>query len=215
MKAAGLLPAALLVAACATPAPEPTDLDRLAALLEGRFDNARQAGLEDGYAHLDARHIRVGVLALSGPVFYSQLDQPDEAEDKRIYRQRLYQLLPAEDAGEVARMRVWSFADAGPFRDAAADNPAFSRLTEADLSPMGDGCDVIWRRTEAGFAGDIDPATCAITSRRSGETLSIGGQFTVDAAAFTHHEEGFRADGSRLFGREDRAPNVYLRQSAP
>ncbi len=230
-----LAPLALLAACTTAPVPalEPQPqtsrpvtqvlyrpADELADMLEGRFSSLPQTEAEiaaavpeeDRHPALIAHHVGFEgeALSFSGAKIYAQLDRAGETGDRRVYRQRIY-LLSSQQDGSV-RMSVAEIVQ--DKRAAIVDGPRteLEALTDADLILFDPGCDAIWTRNEKGWSGVMDPGTCKRLSARRGEMLSIGGTFSIAQGEFTHSEEGFYADGSRLFGRTDGVPNIYTRQ---
>lgn len=201
-----LVAAALALAHPAAPPPHPGEL---AEMLDGVWDNAAQVQAE---ADPDRPHLHVRHEVLSGGEFdgvpvYAELRVG--GPDGTVYRQRVYVISPAS-RGTGMDMAVYELKDAEAF--AGAQGAALSAMTADDLVRFNPGCDFLWRQTGWGWRGAIEDGACVITSRRSGQDMIIGGEFTIREGVFTHSESGrLAATGEEVFGPPNGEPNVYDR----
>lgn len=183
----------------------------LAALLDGRWDNAAQVEAEADPArpHLLVIHEPFDNAALGGALVYAQLNLG--GPDGEIYRQRVYAFTDAGEAG-VVTMAAYEFADPPAYADAQDDPQRLAALSVEELIRFDPGCDFTWRREDGLWTGRIADGTCVRTSRRSGRDMVIGGEFSIEADRFTHSESGrYADDGEPVFAPPNGVPNLYDR----
>ena len=180
-------------------AADQDQLDRLAALMAGRFDNqsAISAGVADENDFLTDWRQRIVAPQLGDTVFYLQLNQGAKRE---LYRQRIL-VLSLDAENDSIRQTAYTLNNPEPFADAMSTSDVFNDLGPDDVERMlDDGCAQYWTETEEGFSGYVDPDKCRIISSRTGnprriEALTILTDTTLDLA-----ERGFDDDGNHLFG---------------
>lgn len=198
-----ILPALVSAPALAGPAED------VAAMLEGRWDNATQHtdGAGEANPHLHVIHAGFDNPAIPGTLVYAQLNTG--GPDGDIYRQRVYAFTEGADGVEMA---AYEFADPAAYADAQDAPDRLAALTPDDLVRFDPGCDFHWQAMENGWRGAIADGLCVRTSRRSGRDMVIGGEFTITQDVFTHAESGRYADtGEFVFGPEGGVPNIYDR----
>jgi len=180
-------------------AADQDQLDRLAELMAGRFNN--QAAISAGDADeedllVDWRQ-RIDAPLLGSTVFYLQLNQGVE---RSLYRQRIL-VLSLDEESDSIRQSAYTLKNPEPFADAMSTNDVFDGLGPDDVERMlDDGCAQYWTETDSGFTGYVDPVNCRIISSRTGnprriEALTILTDRTLDIA-----ERGFDDEGNHLFG---------------
>ena len=200
-----LIATALALAAPAGPAGE------IAAMMEGRWDNAAQVEAENDpmRPHLHVVHERFDAPAAPGALVYAQLRVG--GPEGELYRQRVYAFEPDPEGG--ADMAVYVPAD-GDAMAQAFEADALDALGEADLVRFNPGCDVDWTRVDGVWTGSIDEGACRITSSRSGREMVILGEFTIAPDRFTHSEAGRDAQtGDTIFAPPNDTPNLYDRMN--
>ena len=180
-------------------AADQVELDELAGLMAGRFDN--QAAIAAGDAaeddFLSDWRQRIDAPQLGNTVFYLQLNQ---GADRDLYRQRILVLSLDAETGSI-KQSAYTLTNPEPFADAMSTSDVFRDLGPDDVERMlDDGCAQYWTRTDDGFSGYVDPDNCRIISSRTGnprriEALTILTDTTLDLA-----ERGFDDDGNHLFG---------------
>lgn len=213
----------LLIALATLLALQPTGaradlLAELAAALPGFYDNRAQwevagkPGATDQTRHvrMNADIVPVDVPGIDGAAFYVQQIQDDFAP--HVYRQGLLVLRPAPDG--TVRMAVAGFRDGDLWLDAHLDPGRLGTLRATDLLPADPGCDLIWRRDGAGFAGETAPGACRIDSARLGLTLDRWERWTLDADRLTHLDRVTRPDGTVLHESPQGRPFVLDRWPA-
>ena len=190
MKRLLLAATAMLLGAC--PASQ---IEELAALQTGTFDS-------QGGDRLVDRRIRIDAPSLGDIVFYQQLNHRQELS---VYRQRI--LVLYESAGGELVQAAYSLTDPERFVDATADS--FRGLSEDALTrTMPEGCLQVFTPTENGYRSYVDPATCVVTSSRTGKLRRIEAESILTRDTLRLAERGYDADsGEQLFGTE---PGGYL-----
>lgn len=194
---------ALALTGAAGPAGE------LAAMLEGRWDNAAQVEAETDpmRPHLHVVHERFEAGAAPGALIYAQLRVG--GPDGELYRQRVYGFEPDPEGG--VDMAVYVPAD-GEAMAGAFEAGALDALGESDLVRFEPGFDFDWSRAGQGWTGTIEDGACRITSSRSGREMIILGEFTIAPERFTHSEAGRDAQtGEVIFAPPNETPNLYDR----
>ncbi len=170
-------------------------LDRLALLMAGRFDN--QATTSENENLLVDWRQKIDAPLLGNTVFYLQLNQ---GPDRDLYRQRILVLSLDTDTDSI-RQTAYTLKNPEPFVDAMSTSDVFKALGPDDVEQLlDDGCAQYWTETDDGFSGYVDPTKCRIISGRTGkprriEALTVLTDETLDLA-----ERGFDDEGNHLFG---------------
>ncbi len=175
-------------------------LDELSDTLPGFWENRTQwedagrPGATDQTRHvlMNADIAPAAVPGLGDAVFYLQQIQDDFAP--HVYRQGL--LVLTSEPGGAVRMSIRAFADENLWLDAHLDPARLSTLREADLLPADPGCDLFWRRAEAGLVAETAPDACRIDSARLGTTLRRMERWTLDGNRLTQYDRVERPDGT-------------------
>lgn len=188
---------ALLLGCLAMPATaleEPPAIERLAAMMEGRWDShAGPTQLPAEQRFVDLRR-RIDAPTIGRWVFYQQLNQHEHLE---LYRQRILVLSIGSD-GRLLQ-RAYAFSRPEEYVDAPAER--FAGLQpEALKAPMAEGCELVWLQAEAGFTGRVDPATCTVMSLRTGRPRGIEAQSLLTGDTLALVERGFDEQGQQVFG---------------
>ncbi len=174
-------------------------LDSLADLMAGRFDN--QAAISAGEVQeddfLSDWRQRIDAPGLGDTVFYLQLN---DGADRGLYRQRIL-VLSIDSATDSIKQVAYTLKSAEQFIDAMSTSDVFRDLGPDDVERMfDDGCAQHWTRTQNGFSGHVDPATCRIISSRTGKPRRIEALTVITATTLDLAERGFDDDGNQLFG---------------
>jgi hypothetical protein len=195
------------------------DMDDLATMLIGRWDNELQTFFEPelGIA-LAARHTRLHIIVrpleadTSGQVrFYVEYKSGGEAGT--IVRQRLWTL--AVDP-QFSALRLASFApkDGKSLEGAWRDPARLGAIKMADFIPVA-GCDLILRRRADGFSGETRPGACKVTTSDTAQSvLTVSERHDISATAWDVRDIGVNEQGARVFGSVDQAP-TRLRRATP
>ncbi len=167
----------------------------LAAALQGRWQSVGAAS-EGGM--IQTIHA-VTAPALGEHALYLQMNRDDG--EGAVTRQRLF-ILEALEGGGVA-MHFPALGEAGRFVDGWQDPALFANLEAGDLDAYPESCAVHWHLdAEAGWTGTLAEDRCRIVSRHDGGIRIIRARFTLKGMTLTQLEQGFDADGTRLFGGE-------------
>ncbi|MGI9260397.1 MAG: CpcT/CpeT family chromophore lyase, partial [Woeseiaceae bacterium] len=183
----------------AATAADQDQLDRLASLMAGRFDN--QAAISDGDAEagdfLSDWRQKIDAPLLGNAVFYLQLNQ---GADRDLYRQRIL-VLSLDAETDSIKQTAYTLTNPEPFADAMSTSDVFAGLGPDDVERMlDDGCAQYWTETDGGFSGHVDPDSCRIISSRTGNPRRIEALTILTATTLDLAERGFDDEGNHLFG---------------
>ncbi|MFK7887569.1 MAG: chromophore lyase CpcT/CpeT [Gammaproteobacteria bacterium] len=174
-------------------------LDELSSSLQGRYDThhpAHETTVPDQQRLIDSRQ-RVKMPELGEHVFYLQLNQ---GADLALYRQRILSLTQGPHPHTVEQ-RTYTISDPKKLVDARTGDERLSALNRSDLTAMfTSGCEQIWTRTEDGFRGYVDPATCKIISSRTGKPRRIEAETILQGNEMRLVERGYDDNMKPLFG---------------
>jgi hypothetical protein len=170
------LGALALLGACATDARlREAELEQVAALLPGRYDNQEQveerrvAGGASEVA-LELNVVRIYAPFVAGHVFYAQ--EGVVGDPRRILSQRL--LAFEIDKDERIVQRTLGLADPARWRNGHVNPNLFKALMYQDVQP-GAGCVLEWRIESDGFSARALPGAC----RGSADSRITQAEFTV------------------------------------
>lgn len=188
---------ALLLVCLAVPAlaaDEVPAIERLATMMEGRWDSHAGPTQLPAAQRFTELRMRIDAPTIGRWVFYQQLNQH---EDLEVYRQRILVLSIGSD-GRLLQ-RAYAFSQPEAYVDAPAER--FAGLQpEALKPPMAEGCEQAWLQTETGFQGRVDPATCTVMSLRTGRPRGIEAQTVLTPDTLGLVERGFDEQGQQVFG---------------
>lgn len=175
-------------------------LESLAALMAGTYQSTSPPFVD--------RRVRVAAPELGQVVFYLELLQGDPLE---VYRQRLL-VFERDERGRILQ-RAFLIAD--PDRLAMRTESEIRTSDFRDVTPMlGEGCETIWSQTESGFRGYTNPATCVITSSRTGNLRHIEAETVIAKDSMTLIERGYDPAGNQLFGTPQGSRLTLVRTAA-
>ena len=127
-----------------------SDLNDLAAMLEGHFENSQQ--LIDEEAHEvpdDLRHNRVDFIytridlpEFGDVVFHSR--QYSEGDPANLFRVALYSIEKSKHA-DTYRMKIYLFKDLDKYKDVDQDLSLLTDLDPSVYSSLPSECDLLWR----------------------------------------------------------------------
>ncbi len=184
----------LLLALLLVPALADDKLDRLADLMDGKFDtHAKRPDLPPEDRLVDQR-TRVTAPALGDYVFYQQLNHGETLE---VYRQRV--LVLAVTDGTV-QQKAYALREPEQFVD--ADPAVFESISMEDVEVfMPDGCEQVWKPRADGYHGYVDPERCVIISSRTGKERQIEAENVLTRGWISTAERGYDPEtGEQLFG---------------
>ncbi|MEO7774003.1 MAG: chromophore lyase CpcT/CpeT [Steroidobacteraceae bacterium] len=196
--------AALLGACVDQEALRKAELDQIASLLPGRYDNLTQVR---GEAVGPRESLALLILPVYTPSIgrYTFYMQESAADDPlRLLSQRIYsfQIGPSE----AVIQSLATFDEPQRWRN-AQDNPeVFKGLMVQDLKVMG-GCELTWTRAMNGFEARNDRQTCRSVSRATGSRINVELRMTLDAEGIAISEQHFDAGGRVVYG--DRSDPFY------
>lgn len=156
------------VHAADTPLTPVSTVGDLASLLEGEFTTATapidapaDKARTQQTPSFSILAKRVQVPSLGRDVVYSELHAG--GPDGRLLSQKLYTLKLDDEQSRII-MTSYNAGNAQEFSGAYRDPMPLAKLNASDLKVDANGCAVIWHKTEGGFDGDADPATCKTTT---------------------------------------------------
>lgn len=191
-----IVASAALLGMLATTSALADDVERLAALMQGRFDShPPNAGTTDAEQRFVDSRQRADAPELGDVVFYLQLNR---GADLELYRQRI--LVFTEHEGRIEQ-RAYTLKDPSQFVDAKTGDDRLRGIRTTDIEPMfAEGCAQTWTATDDGFAGHTNPATCRIISSRTGNPRRIEAETILRRESLALAERGFDDDMNQLFG---------------
>lgn len=172
---AGLLAlAAALVGGCSNDvALRKAELQQLAAVLPGRYDNRAQSPPAAGGAEtaLELNVAPIYAPFLSNHVFYVQ--ENAFGDPRRVLSQRLFVFEVAPDNRIV--QRTFGFAEPLRWRDGHLNTDLFKGLMGQDVGASAGACVLEWRLDGQAFRGSArGPCTGAAQAELTGAALSFG-----------------------------------------
>ncbi len=188
-----VLPLALLVAGFSARAADTSTLTvasvaDLASLFEGEFttlpDRPTAAVHTNPVLYNLAK--RVQVPALGQDAVYAE--QHQNAPDGPMLWQRLYGFVLDTDQGVIV-MTPYDFANGQQLAGAYNDPTPLAKLEPAALKQQPDGCIVLWRHGESGFAGTLKPGSCKDAPDIS-KTAQTAPAITVSKTEYTEQPQG-------------------------
>ena len=199
MRAALVAVAAGLLAACAHAPPPAAPVDRVAAWLQGRFDNVVQARAEPQFAAVTVRWTPLWPERDDGRWFLveqSLATEPDEPYRVRVHRLR------SDGADGVA-----SDVFLPPRRGDGARTGRATAFSADELEPLP-GCTVLLRAAGRGFRGATRGRDCPSHFRGAAYTTA---EVVIDANGFASWDRGYAADGTQVWGART-GPYVFRRR---
>ena len=201
MRAALVAAAAGFLAACAHAPPAAAPVDRVAAWLQGRFDNAAQAHADPQFAAVSVRWTPLWPERDDGRwylVEQSLASTPDAPYRVRVHRLR------SDGADGVA-----SDVFLPPRRGDADETGPATAFTADELDPLP-GCTVRLRPNSRGFRGATRGRDCP--SHFRGATWTTA-EVVLDADGFASWDRGYAADGTQVWGART-GPYVFKRSAS-
>lgn len=173
----------------------------LAQLMENTF----QTAADDTESNFTDRRVIVSADGLSGTWVYLQLNTGAE---KKLYRQRLFNLTMSDD-GERVVQTTYELKAPEKYVDAWTNPKLLNALTTDDFDPyFTTGCEQHWQKNEAGtWSGYVDPKLCVITSKRRGKQIRIESEGQLSADMYRTNERGYDMDMTFLWGTK---PGEYI-----
>lgn len=195
---------ALLVVACSSPPPAPSELETLASWMTGEFASSAQAAADSNYLDVHLRAARIWTERTDGAWLYVEQSLATAPDDP--YRQRVYRL---RESDSVFESSVFEIPDARRYVGAASDTARFASLAPDSLIAR-EGCAVRLRRVaEGAFEGGTVGSDC--TSALRGAVYATS-EVRVTPDGTTSWDRGFDRDGVQVWGaatgpyRFDRIP---------
>ncbi len=181
------------------------DLARFLAWFPGEYDNHEQvfrARARGEKPHERLHHIfaPVPLPALGEHVFYVQQSFPEEGG--RIYRQRLYRLMPNAKR-QAIELTIFSFPDEAAVVDLHLHPEKLAAIDVGTLRSIP-GCEVYWHWTGEHFEGRMDAGACTFVSPRSGKRITIHDDLRLTAEEIWIRDVARDETGQLVFGDPER-----------
>lgn len=215
MKALFVASVAAVLAACAHAPPPASPVDRVAAWLQGRFDNAAQAQADPRFAAVTVRWTPLWPERDDGRWFL--VEQALAATPDAPYRVRVHRLRDDGEGGVASDVFLPPRADeasgeddAGAAAKAGATGLVDPRFAVDDLDALP-GCTVRLRPAGGGFRGATRGRDCP--SHVRGATYTTA-EVVLDAGGFASWDRGYAADGTQVWGARS-GPYVFRRRRDP
>lgn len=208
-----LLPVALLCACTDQRALRKAELDQIAGMLPGRYDNLSQVRAEQATGVAPRESLALSILPVYTPkvgkyVFYAQ--ESVAGDPLRVLAQRIYSFEVAAD-GRILQAQA-SFDEPQRWRN-AQDNPdVLKGLMLQDLKPLA-GCDLTWTKTASGFEAHNDKTRCHSISRSTGARVDVESRIRLERDSIAISERHYDAAGAVVYG--ERADPFYHFERAP
>jgi hypothetical protein len=175
-----------------------TALTELVAMLPGSYDNLAQAR-----AAADHPSLRLVIAPVQAPlvgdnVFYVQEMAADDP--RRVLAQRLY-VLNTVPKSEFLALTQLDFIEPARWRDGHLNRDLFRGMVMEDLR-LRTGCDLLWKRSDAGFSATNNPQQCRTASRETGETLKVEQRVELDSDGMAVLDLRRDAAGKTVSGAE-------------
>lgn len=174
--------------------------ENLAEAMTGRFASDPDA---EGNRVEDFR-VPVHNMGPGEWIYFQRNQGPASRTERRAYRQRVLQLVPAPGGG-VSQI-TWSLKAPELFAAAPRHPGVLKALDKKALKlTMEAGCEQRWLfdagAGEGGtWRGQVDPAECTIYSQRRQKRIGIGSETRLSADGLLEAERGFDLNGNQLWG---------------
>jgi hypothetical protein len=198
-----------LIGACAgggqkTKPPAEVELAQITRWLPGTYNNVAQheADLKAGRAPHEA--LEIVIVPIDSPImgahaFYLQEMAADDA--RRVMRQQVLSFEVTDKKGQI-RESVATLVEPRRWREGYLTPELLTAMVSEDLTPMS-GCDLFWKRTEAGFVGANDPLRCHSSDRTSDAAAKNELRAELKSTELSLSEQSFDESGNLVLGRTD------------
>lgn len=174
--------------------------ENLAEAMTGRF----ASDADDKGNRMEDFRVPVHSLGPGEWIYFQRNQGPETRTERRAYRQRVLQLVPAPGGG-VSQI-TWSLKAPELFASAPRHPGVLKALDKKALKlTMEAGCEQRWL-FDAGsgengtWNGRVDRAECTIYSQRRQKRIGIGSETRLSADSLLEAERGFDLDGKQLWG---------------
>jgi len=181
----------------------PSDLERLAAMMEGNFASTAQSAKDTSYQDIRLHFKRIWQNRTDGVWFYGE--HAVAQMQKKPYRQRIYRLQQREDS--TIEMAVYTIND--PLRFAGEWKKLKLLYTlPPDSLVLHGGCSIFLHKSGTDFTGSTREGKCL--SDLHGATYSTS-TITVTPKTFLSWEQGFSTSGKQVWGSA-KGPYQFVKQ---
>lgn len=217
MKIALAIPILLCTIHIATAQPKLVTLQAqvqaMELLLQGEFNNFAQVYKEkedkqpEVHEHIHTILKKVHLPMLGNHVLY--VLQYLDGDSTKIYRQRLYSLVPNQAEGAV-QLNIYSFDHDSLYYYAHNDTLKLRNLTMGNLSTT-QGCAVYWKPTKDGYTGYTKPNACNFISKRTGKKIIVTDSLLLTANELWIRDQAVDENGEYVYGNKANIPHKLKR----
>jgi hypothetical protein len=203
---------ASLLAACAAPGaksqekPKPEiDLAQITRWLPGTYNNIAQHDADVKAGKPPHEALEVVIVPIDSPLmgehaFYLQEMAADDP--RRVMAQQVLSFEVIDKKGHVIRESVATLVEPRRWREGYLNPELFTAMVLEDLTPMS-GCDLFWKRTDAGFVGANDPLRCHSSDRMSDAAAKNELRAELRSTELWLSEQSYDESGHLVLGRAD------------
>jgi hypothetical protein len=189
------------------------ELEQIAGLLPGRYDNLGQVQSEQKAGGAPRESLALNIMPVYTPmlgryVFYMQETAADDP--LRVLSQRIYSFDLTAD-GQIVQSQA-TLEEPQRWRDAHNNPDVFKSMMQQDLHPMS-GCELTWTHTASGFEAHNDVQRCRSISRSNGQRINVESRLTLERDVLAISERHFDAAGKVVYG--ERADPFYRFERTP
>jgi hypothetical protein len=201
--------AASLLGACASgqhskPKPE-VELAQITRWLPGTYNNIAQHDADVKAGKPPHEALEIVIVPVDSPImgahtFYLQEMAADDP--RRVMVQQVLSFEVTDKKGEIIRESVATLVEPRRWREGYLNPELFTSMVLEDLTPMS-GCDLFWKRTDAGFAGANDPLRCHASDRMSQAAARNELRAELKSTELSLSEQSYDESGALILGRTD------------
>jgi hypothetical protein len=202
--AAGLLAGCASSGKPADPKPE-VELAQITRWLPGTYNNLAQHDADVKAGRPPHEALEIVIVPIDSPImgahsFYLQEMAADDP--RRVMVQQVLSFEVSDKKGEVIRETVATLVEPRRWREGYMNPELFTAMVQEDLTPMS-GCDLFWKRSDAGFVGANDPRRCHSSDRLSDAAARNELRAELKSTELALSEQSFDENGVLILGRVD------------
>lgn len=170
-----------------------SDIDRLFAMMQGRYSSEAQSKADTTYLNITLRMTPIW----PGKGRYLYVEQAMAGREDKPYRVRIYKL---EQRGRDFVSEIYTLKNEKSWIGKWRTPEAFSALNEDDLE-LKPGCEVVLRKLGRDyFAGKTGDASCPSELRGANYATS---EVTITLGRLVSWDRGFAYNGNQVWGAEN------------
>jgi hypothetical protein len=200
---------ASLMCACAAggqkkKAQPEVELAQITRWLPGTYNNMAQHEADVKAGRPPHEALEIVIVPIDSPImgahaFYLQEMAADDP--RRVMVQQVLSFEVTDKKGQI-RESVATLVEPRRWREGYLTPELLTAMVTEDLSPMS-GCDLFWKRTDAGFVGANDPLRCHSSDRTSDAAARNELRAELKSTELSLSEQSFDESGALVLGRTD------------